>query len=317
MTEMFLVHSPGPYTTIQDRGRFGYVHMGVPVSGALDEFAYTCANLLVGNSEDRPALEITFAGPHMKAMDDADIALTGADMDFTINGMAAGQWRTIRVKRGDSIRINTAHTGCRAYLAVTGGISVPEVMGSCSTYVSGKIGGINGRAIRADDVLERKEGKPLDNPRQMTWHPLYGTDIHIRAIPGPQEEYFRNGMDIFFSEPYTVTDKANRMGYRLAGPEVSRNTDAPQSIISEPSIYGNVQIPPDGKPIILMAEQTIGGYAKIATVITPDLFRIAQARPGDRIRFHRVTLAEAHGISTRWLACRKDIRQFLQAEIIS
>ncbi len=317
MTEMFLVHSPGPYTTVQDNGRFGYVHMGVPVSGALDEFAYTCANLLVGNTENRPALEITFTGPHLEAMGDADIALTGADMDFTINGEAAGQWRTIRVKQGDSLHINPAHTGCRSYLAVTGGILVPEVMGSCSTYVSGKIGGISGRAIRTDDMLARGEGEPLKKSRQMPWFPLYAPDIHVRAVPGPQEEYFRQGMDIFFSEPYTVTDKANRMGYRLEGPEVFREAGAPQSIISEPSIHGNVQVPPDGRPIVLMAEQTVGGYAKIATVITPDLFRIAQARPGDRIRFHRVTLEEAHGMYNQWVTCKKDIHHFLQTEINS
>ena len=314
MTETFRVSAPGPYTTIQDRGRFGYVHMGVPVSGALDDFAYAAANLLVGNAEDRPTLEITFTGPELDVLSDADIALAGAEMDVAVNGRPVRTWRSVRVKQGDRIAVGQAGSGCRGYLAVTGGIAVPDVMGSASTYVSGRIGGIDGRPLQVGDILERGPGALLENPRYMPWFPLYGPDIHVRAIPGPQDEYFRESMDLFFSYAYTVTDKANRMGYRLDGPAVSRDPGAPKSIISEPSMHGNVQVPPDGKPIILMKEQTIGGYAKIATVITPDLFKVAQARPGDCIYFHPVTLDEAHGIYADWRQCEADIRHFFTPE---
>lgn len=300
MSRIFFVRDPGPYTTIQDQGRFGHVHMGVPVSGVLDDFAASAANLLVGNPEDRPVLEITFSGPELEALDCADISLTGAQMDLRINETPAAQWRSIRVEAGDRIRTGQAETGCRSYLAVTGGFSVPEVMGSCSTYVSAGIGGIDGRELRKEDVLERGTGFLLQNPRHLPWFPLYSPNVHVRAVPGPQNEFFSGAMELFFTRSYTVTDKANRMGYRLDGPRVFRDSQAPASIISEPSIHGNIQIPMDGKPIVLMVEQTIGGYAKIATVITPDLFRIAQARPGDHIRFHRVTQEEARSIYRQW-----------------
>ncbi len=309
MSAIFSVRSPGPYTTIQDQGRFDWVHMGVPVSGALDAFAFNCANLLVGNPLDLPVLEITFSGPRLDVLNSADISLTGADMALSINGEPAPQWRSLRVDKGDRIEIGQADNGCRGYLAVTGGVSVPMVMGSCSTYVSGRIGGIEGREIREGDTIERGKGGLLENARQMPWIPLYSQDIHVRAIPGPQDGCFTNGLDTFFSSPYTVTDKANRMGYRLEGPAISREADAGASIISEPSIHGNVQVPPDGQPIILMVEQTIGGYTKIATIISPDLFKIAQARPGDRIFFHRVTLEEAHDIYHQWHVLRRELEK--------
>jgi antagonist of KipI len=312
MTAIFSVQSPGPYTTVQDRGRFDWVHMGVPESGALDEFAFNCANLLVGNPLDLPVLEITFSGPRFEVLGSADIALTGAEMAFAINGVPVPQWRSLRVNKGDRVDIGQANSGCRGYIAVTGGIAVSAVMGSCSTYVSGGIGGIEGREIREGDTIERGRGALLERARQMPWIPLYSENIHVRAIPGPQDESFTSGLDKFFSSAFTVTDKANRMGYRLEGPAIPREAGAGASIISEPSIHGNVQVPPDGQPIILMVEQTIGGYAKIATIISSDLFKIAQARPGDRIFFHPVTLEEAHKIYHRWHILKKELETCFQ-----
>ena len=311
MTSLFYTHVPGPFTTIQDKGRFGWIHMGVPVSGAMDDFAYTCANLLVGNRKDLPALEVTLSGPELEVLDTADIAVTGADMALTVNGDPAPRWQTIRVHPGDRIAAGMAESGCRAYLAATGGIRVPKVMGSCSTYAGANIGGLDGRPLRAGDVLERGEGELLGNPRRMPWFPLYSPEIIVRALPGPQDDFFSDAMDRFFETEFTVTDRANRMGYRLEGPVVERDPGAPNSIISEASFPGNIQVPPDGQPIILMLEQTIGGYAKIATVITPDLFRVAQAKPGDRIRFHRISLEAAGEIYTQWNDLLTELYGFL------
>ena len=314
MTALFHTHLSGPFTTIQDKGRFGWVHMGVPVSGAMDDFAYTCANLLVGNRKDLPALEITLSGPELEALDTVDIAVTGADMTLTVNGEPAPRWQTIRVRKGDRIAAGMAESGCRAYLAATGGIRVPSVMGSCSTYAGANLGGLDGRSLREGDILERGEGELLRTPRRMPWFPLYSPEIHIRAIPGPQDELFSDSMGLFFKSEFTVTDRANRMGYRMEGPVIERDAGAPKSIISEASFPGNIQVPPDGHPIILMLEQTVGGYTKIATVITPDLFRVAQAKPGDRIRFHRVGLEAAGEICTQWAELLTELYGFLNPE---
>lgn len=314
MTAIFHTHAPGPFTTIQDKGRFGWAHMGVPVSGAMDDFAYTCANLLVGNRKGLPALEITFSGPELEVLDMVDIAVTGADMALSINGEPAPSWQTIRVHKGDRIAAGMAESGCRAYLSATGGIRVPSVMGSCSTYAGANLGGLDGRPLREGDVLERDEGELLRHPRRMPWFPLYSQEIHVRAIPGPQDELFCDSMGLFFGSEFTVTDRANRMGYRLEGPVIERDTGASMSIISEASFPGNIQIPPDGQPIILMLEQTVGGYTKIATVITPDLFRVAQAKPGDRIRFHRIGLEAAGAICAQWAELLTELCGFLNSE---
>ena len=298
--ETFRIHRPGPFTTVQDKGRFGYQHMGVPISGALDPFAHSAANLLVGNEPDCATLEITFLGPDLEVLNSADIAVTGAAMALSVNGRPAPQWSSLRVRKGDRVRFGQASTGCRAYLAVTGGFDVPEVMGSRSTYVSGAIGGLSGRPLRAGDILARGPGRLLEKSLRLPQHPQYTSEIHLRALPGPQDDCFASSLDTFFSSFYSVTDKVNRMGYRLHGPVLNREPQAPKSIISEPSVEGNVQVPPDGQPIILLVEQTIGGYTKIATVVTADLFKIAQARPGDRVRFHRVTLESAHEHYREW-----------------
>lgn len=307
------VHTPGPYTTVQDQGRFGFQHMGVPVSGALDQFAHTVANLLVGNRPTCATLEITFFGPELEVLNTVDIAVTGADMALTVNDAPVAQWASLRVHKGDTICFGQAISGCRAYLAVTGGFDGDVVMGSRSTYVSGGIGGVAGRPLQSGDMLARGPGRLLESARRLPWYPLYGSDIHLRAVAGPQDDCFPDSLEVFFSSCYTVTDKTNRMGCRLQGPVLERGPDAPKSIVSEPSVHGNVQVPADGQPIILMVEQTIGGYTKIATVVTADLFKIAQARPGDGVYFHPVTLDEAHALYREWRQYLAYARDALQA----
>jgi biotin-dependent carboxylase-like uncharacterized protein len=295
MMDTFLVLTPGPYMTVQDKGRFGYQQMGIPISGALDPFAFRVANLLVGNPTESAVLEITIMGPQLAVLREVDIALTGAEMGFELNYDPVESWKTIRVKPGDVINIQQVKSGCRGYLAVSGGFDVPEVMGSCSTYVSGKLGGYKGRPLKKGDIIRRGEGSLLDKPHYLSesWIPRHSEEVLLRAIPGPQDDFFDEGMETFFQSKFMLTAKADRMGYRLQGPPIQLKEKMPKSIISEPTMPGGVQIPADGQPIILLAEQTVGGYTKIATVISSDLSRIAQAIPGDTIQFEQVSLETA------------------------
>jgi len=294
--DTFLVLTPGPFMTVQDKGRFGYQQMGIPISGALDPFAFRVANMLVGNPAESAVLEITIVGPQLAVLREVDVALTGADMGFELNHDPVECWKTIRVKPGDVITIQQVKSGCRGYLAVSGGIDVPEVMESRSTYVSAKLGGYKGRPLKKGDIIQRGEGSLLDKPRYLSesWMPRYPEEVLLRAISGPQDDFFDEGMETFFQSKFMFTAKADRMGNRLQGPTIELKGKMPKSIISEPTMPGGVQIPADGQPIILLAEQTVGGYTKIATVISPDLSRIAQAIPGDTVRFEQVSLKTAH-----------------------
>ena len=296
--DAFRVISPGSFTTVQDGGRYSFIDRGVPPSGVLDPYAYRIANLLVGNPVYAAVLEITVMGPALEVLGEADVALTGSDMAVTVNQTPAPMWRTIRLRKGDVIRMRQAKSGCRSYLAVTGGIDVPLVMGSRSTCVKAKIGGVEGRVLRKGDALARLPAEPLSKPRTLPadFIPSYPHEIVLRAVPGPQEESFQSGLETFFGSIYEVTPDADRMGCRLQGPPVHHDEGFPQSIISEATVPGNVQLPADGQPIILLVEQTTGGYTKIATVISTDLSKIAQAVPGNGVRFQRVTLEEAHRI---------------------
>lgn len=293
---MFKVLEPGPYTTVQDRGRYGYQQFGVPPTGAVDDFAYRVANLLVGNPSGSAVLEMTVMGSRLEVMAEADMAVTGAEVPIAVNDESREGWSSFRVKCGDVVRLGHVKRGCRAYLAVTGGIDVPPVMDSRSTYVGGRIGGFQGRPLRRGDVLPRGEGPclaaELSLPKRLI--PRHPSRILLRAVPGPQEDFFDEGLVTFFDSEFKVTPNANRMGYRLQGPVIPLAQGRPKSIISEPNVPGGVQIPADGQPIILLVEQTVGGYAKIATVISVDIPLVAQAKPGDRIRFQKVDLAAAH-----------------------
>lgn len=297
MTALRII-SPGGYTTIQDKGRFGFQHMGIPVSGVLDAFAFTLANFLAGNPDHTPVMEITVMGPSFEIRKEMDIALTGAQMGISVNGAPLDQWASIRVRPGDLVSIGQVRTGCRAYLAFGGGIRVPEIMGSFSTYAGGKIGGFKGRPLQKEDLLETGDASLLTRPRVLppSLVPVYSSEPVIRAIPGPQADYFDTGLNTLFQSEYTVTVKADRMGYRLQGEPIPIKKGMPKSIVSEPSMPGGIQIPADEQPIILLVEQTVGGYAKIATVISSDLPLVAQTTPGDTLRFESVDLTTAHGL---------------------
>jgi len=304
MNPALRILSPGLGLTVQDLGRFGARHLGVPPSGALDDYAHRVANWLVGNGAACATLEMTVSGPRIECLAEADIAVTGADMGLRLNGSARRQWASLRVQPGDVLHLGLAENGCRGYLALAGGIAVPEVMGSRSTCLGGGLGGLEGRVLAAGDLLPAGAGQLLDAPRCLPWTPIYRQDHLLRAIAGPHDFLFSfsGGLDRFFGATFTVSPRSDRMGLRLDGPVVERDADAPTGIVSDPVVPGNVQIPGDGQPILLLREQTIGGYACIATVLSADLWRVGQIKPGDRVRFVRVSLDEGQRIAGQWRA---------------
>jgi biotin-dependent carboxylase-like uncharacterized protein len=311
--EIFKVLEPGPFTTVQDSGRYGYQQFGIPVSGALDMFSYLAANMLVGNRAGAAALEVTFMGPRLEALSDALVAVTGAAAPVLVNNKPQPMWTSFRVTSGDVIAIRATLKGVRVYIAVAGGFLVPQVMGSSSTYTGGKIGGLDGRPLAKGDTLHCGPADALNRVVSLpeAFRPQFNPEITLKALPGPQDDYFDTGLDAFFGSEFTITAKADRMGYRLEGPKIELKEGVSKSIISEPSLSGAIQIPPDGQPIILLVEQTVGGYVKIATIITPDLDVVAQARPGDKIRFKRVDLSEAHRLHSDYRSQIDRVREVI------
>jgi len=295
--KVFDVIQPGAYTTVQDRGRFSYQQFGVPVCGVVDSFAYQVANALVGNFQDQAVLEATIFGPTLKVLNQGLIAVTGGNLTPLINNVALPIWESVAIHPDDMLQFKGIKSGCRAYIAVAGGIDVPSVMGSRSTYVAGKIGGINGRPLVSGDRLNKGEGTgKAGNRVPLNLIPAYSDDIKIRVILGPQDDYFSEGIEKFFASTFKVSTKADRMGYRLEGNSIMHKKGIVKSIISEPSVPGGIQVPPDGQPIILLVEQTVGGYTKIATIISSDIGKVGQAKPGDRIHFRQVEIDKAHQI---------------------
>ena len=296
--EVFEVLEPGILTTIQDLGRYGFSQFGVPSSGALDTFSLRIGNLLVGNSEEEACLEVTIMGLKLKVAREVTIAITGGDLFPTLNGEPLDMWRTHLLVEGDVVTFKKVRAGCRAYLAISGGFVVPKIMGSKSTYLSGRFGGLEGRRLRRGDVLYTSDiPAPLDKLGlrfPSDWIPSLGKAILLRVIPGPQDHHFtKNGFETFYSTSYQVTSHCDRMGIRLEGPKIERRPDVEDSIISEGLISGAIQVPGDGKPIIILTELVTGGYTKIATIISTDLPKVAQLKPGDRVRFEPISIEEA------------------------
>ena len=238
-----------------------------------------------------------------------------AAVPVTVNNQPQAMWTSFRVASGDVINIRATTKGVRAYLAVAGGFVVPKVMGSCSTYTAGKIGGLDGRPLAKGDTLHSGSAEALNRIVSLPedFRPQFHTEITLRALPGPQDDYFDSGLNVLFSSEFTVTSKADRMGYRLEGPRIELKEGVPRSIISEPSLSGAVQIPPDGEPIILLVEQTASGYAKIATIVTADLDIVAQSRPGDKVRFARVDLAEAYRLHRDYRSRLNRLQEVIQS----
>ncbi len=301
-------------TTVQDLGRYGYERYGVPVSGAMDQFALRAANLLVGNPPHAAALEITLAGPTLRATDKCLIAVTGADLSLRVNDWEMPPWMAIFVRQGWTITFGDRKSGCRAYLAVAGGIDVMPIMGSRSTYLSGGFGGVEGRALRQGDVipvgvvpfhLPERAGRSF--PSNLV--PDYSDAPEIHVVLGPQDDYFTDeGMATFLSGEYQVGPTSDRMGYRLQGPEIAHKGRA--DIISDGIPLGAVQVPADRQPIVMMADrQTTGGYPKIATVISADIPLLAQCLPGQStVRFEAIGVEEAQSRYRRMMKALEEVR---------
>ena len=300
---------PGLLTTIQDLGRYGAQKYGVIVSGAMDSYSLRIANVLVANDEGEGAIEVTLFGTSLQFEKDQLIAITGGDLAANLDGKKAPIWRPVLVRKGSILTFKSGTKGARAYIAFAGGIVVPQAMGSKSTYLRAGIGGFQGRSLQKGDTFNCGEMKPLGQSffhqlktshENFTWSVNYKTLINlkqkqtIRVLEGTEFNRFdKPSKQLLFTEPYTVTTQADRMGYRLEG-TTPLSLIEQFELLSEGVTYGTIQVPSNGHPIILMVDrQTTGGYPKIGQVVSADLSSLAQLQPTATILFQKVSLEEA------------------------
>ncbi len=301
MSACLRVLSPGLMTTIQDRGRVGYQHLGVPASGALDCVALAAANALVGNKPDEAGLEVFYRGPTLVAeTDSVRIAVAGGDAQIElVSEPAASQGqrieprRSVTLRRGEAIRIGAVTGGACAYLAVEGGFAIEPMLGSRATDIRSRLGGIEARALREGDLLPLRHAMASD-----TWELTLASckldpPARVRIVAGPQRDFFTDAeFDAFTQATYTIGANSSRMGLRLSGRPIAHSRGA--NIVSDAVAPGSIQIPGDGQPIVLLADrQTTGGYPKIANVISADIPALGRLRSGAVLGFTPVTLTEA------------------------
>ena len=285
--------SPGLQTTVQDRGRLGYQAAGIGVSGAMDREAYESANYLVGNRRGEAALEMTLLGAAIRFDEDCVCALTGADMGAVLDGDAVERYRPFLVSEGQRLVMGYAAAGCRGYLAIQGGIDVPEVLGSRSTNLRCAMGGYEGRALRRGDILSAPGGVDITVLQRKRPVPVLEQTVTVCVVPGPQADAFtQQGLRTLWEQPFVLSDKSDRMGFRLEGPAIE--TVSGSDIVSDGITLGSIQVTSGGQPIILMADrQTTGGYAKVGTVCSFDIPKLAQLRPGGLVRFDEISVEAA------------------------
>lgn len=289
----------GPLTTIQDCGRIGLSRIGLPAAGAMDQRALRIANALVGNPAGEAAIELAFAGLIGRAIGgDIEMAVAGALADITCETRKEVTHQSFVLRDGETLRIGPLITGAFAVVAIAGGIAVPPMLGSRSLDLRAGIGGLDGRALRPGDRLPLNGSRVPFLSRWSAAVPL-DRDAPIRIVLGPQDDAFtERGLQTLIDRPYVVSNAVSRMAYRLDGPPIERRSGV--EILSDGTLPGSIQVPPDGQPIVLMADrQTIGGYPKIGTVISADLGRLAQRRPGEEVRFAMVSAREAREIAAQ------------------
>ena len=319
---MIQVAKPGLLTTVQDLGRPGYQQYGIVVGGALDGFAARAANLIVGNDDNAAVLEMAQTGPELSFEKETLIAWGGANFDAHLGSEPLPRDRAVRVAAGETVSFGVASTGMRAWLAVAGGVDVPLVMGSRSTYRRAGIGGHQGRPLVAGDTL--KLGQPSEWARQIlaalragarrstAWTVRPETMGRpapagmVRALRGPEWDWFKVEAQLdFFRAKWQATREADRMGVRLTGPMLAREKEG--DMISSAVNAGVVQVPAAGQPIVLLpSRQSVGGYPRMAAVAAVDLGRFTQLRPGDTVRFEEITLGAAHEL---YLARERDLNR--------
>lgn len=298
--------NPGLSTSIQDLGRPGYFHLGIPIGGAMDRFALRAANMLVGNPEGAAGLEAVFMGPAIQFDKTALVAVTGADIPVKVDGEPRAGWTAFIVKAGQTLSFDFLKSGARAYIAISGGIDTPEALGSRSTYPIGALGGINGRSIQAGDVLPIGEGDMIEEGQSVPaeLRRLPGTPAELRVLPGLYwhrlTEAAQNG---FFEDDWTVALEADRMGYRFKGGRplefVEREQPFgagadPSNIVDGCYSYGSIQVPGGLEPIVLHRDAVSGGgYFTLGAIISADMDLIGQLQPHTPVKFRKVEMAEA------------------------
>ncbi len=292
----FKVRQPGLLSLPQDRGRYGAHGLGLTTGGPLDFAAFDWANRLLDNPAGATALEVGFGGLELEAEVATAFAITGANAPCRLDGKAIEQWRTYNIDAGERLEIGFATAGTRCYLAVAGGFAIAPEFGSTATVVREKIGGLAGDKLRAGDALPcdsapRERHQRLDDAER----PTYGKEALLRVVPGYQRDAFDHVHTWrFYNTEYRITERCDRMGFRLEGESVHSNLEG---MLSEGICHGAIQIPADGQPIVLLNDrQTIGGYPKIGAVIPADTARLAQLTPGSGVRFEAIGLELAHNI---------------------
>ena len=297
------VFHAGFLTSVQDLGRTGYRQFGVSLAGALDVFALRVANLIVRNDESAAVLEITFGGLRLQFADERIVAWCGGDFDVQIGSRSLPAGHATRLQACEELKFGRPQIGCRCWLAISGGVDVPIALGSRSTDLRANFGGFGGRALRDGDVLQlgARPGSQIPATERISswsaskpWSQTAVSTPVLRFVRGAAWDLFNDvTIQRFTSEVFAVSTDSDRMGVRLEGPELRRDNDV--DLISEAVAPGTIQVPSSGKPILLLGDcQTIGGYPKIAHVITVDLGIAAQLRAGDHVRFSEVSLADAH-----------------------
>lgn len=315
MREIIEVLEPGLFSTIQDLGRYGYQRYGVPVSGAMDSQAMRMSNILLGNEEGAATLEITLIGPKLRFLEESIIALCGADLVPRVNGEVITMYSSVRVRKGSILSFDGPSAGSRCYMAVPNGFHVPTIMQSKSTYVQGSIGGYAGRTLKSGDLLSclqvAQSGSLKSISVPETLIPLYTHDYKLNVIMGPQCDAFpQASIHTFLNETYTIANQSDRIGYRLTGPPIGHLNNA--DVISDGTVFGAIQITGDGMPVILTADRgATGGYTKIAVVITSDLWKVAQALPGDTVSFRSISVEGAQDRLRNQVNQLAELRQYV------
>lgn len=286
----------GFLTTVQDMGRYGSQETGMAVSGVMDTRAAALADILVGNDENEAVLEVTMMGPIMEFTEDELIAVTGGDLGAKVDGKPLPRYEAVLIKAGQTVSFGGMYGGSRAYMAFAGGLDVAVVMGSRSTNLKAKIGGIEGRKLGAGDEIGFRSPKtwlPSMAARKLPLPELSSREHTLRVVMGPQDDCFtEEGISTFLGSAYTISNEYDRMGCRMEGPVIAHKNGG--DIITDGISFGAVQVPSHGNPIVMMADhQTTGGYTKIANVISVDLPVLAQCMPGMKIHFEKVTVDEA------------------------
>lgn len=287
-----LINNP-IFVLLQDKGRYSYSHIGVTNSGVMDEYAYLCANKMLGNPLDTNILEIAFSNVFFKANANTQIAITGASCELSINNIPKESWQTYNIKVGDSIKIGKILNGNRVYLGVFGGFDIKKEFGSNSTTIKENLGGINGEKLKKGDILPFKPFSRIFNTRlKKEFIPVYEEELILRVVLSYQNDNFsKEEKKKFFSNTFTLTNDFNRMGCKLSGEAIICDING---IISEGISFGAIQIPSDGQAIILLKDrQTIGGYPKIGSVLSIDCFKLSQAKANTKIKFKEISIVEA------------------------